>query len=751
MTDKSKKRIQKILLLVVIPIIFIVIGHYWAIMAGKSKEIEIRNDVSTLVQTISSSIDPEKFKTLSSTPEDNTNPEYLFLRESFLELGEVNKNSGIRWLYTFILRDEQIVFSVDSIQDENHSEPGDIYYDAGQDFMNASYAAWNNGKTSIIEPYTDQWGTFVSAITPIVDSEGKTVSVLGVDVDYDSVYLQAVNQVKIIPYFFSIIFALLYLMLYVYIIFSKKSREREKNEKLRLQYALDGAGDGLWDWDLITNQVFYSKRWKEMLGFTDGEIKQELSEWKKRVHPEDKEKALEAIDQHIRGITKTYENVQRILCKNGESKWFRDRGRVVDFDKNGKPIRMVGTLSDLDAFKKIEIELGQKVKDFDKIKTATLNVLQDVAEEKEKYLEISEKLQLATHSARIGLLELDLKTNLMNGDDMLCEIYFLPKDSMRDIGFDDWKKMLIPEDLSKITRALSNLIEKGKILDEVFRINLTNGDVRYIKGYATVKKDKQGKPERVVGVNIDITREYEIDKAKTEFVSLASHQLKTPVGAISWNAEMLLDGDYGKLTKKQKPIIEGIHKMNRRMADLVNGFLNISRIELGTFVIDPVDVVYKDVCEDVLKELEEKIKKKNLVVNKEYDSSMPNTVADNKLLTIIFQNLLSNAVKYTNEKGIINIYVGINKNDILIKVSNNGDPIPVKDQSKIFQKLFRASNAQGMDPDGNGLGLYLLKSIVENAGGTVGFKSSEKIRGTEFYVSFPLPGMKKKEGAKHLS
>jgi signal transduction histidine kinase len=125
-------------------------------------------------------------------------------------------------------------------------------------------------------------------------------------------------------------------------------------------------------------------------------------------------------------------------------------------------------------------------------------------------------------------------------------------------------------------------------------------------------------------------------------------------------------------------------------------------------------------------------------------------LADPKILRIIFQNLLSNAVKYTPDGGRLTISIKKTEEKIKIEVANNGVVIPKEEQAKIFDKLFRASNAQEMDPDGNGLGLYLLKSIVETGGGKVWFES-EAGRDTVFFVEFPMPGMKEKKGEKALS
>lgn len=248
----------------------------------------------------------------------------------------------------------------------------------------------------------------------------------------------------------------------------------------------------------------------------------------------------------------------------------------------------------------------------------------------------------------------------------------------------------------------------------------------------------------------DITKEQEIDRAKTEFVSLASHQLRTPLSAINWYAEMLLAGDAGELNDEQREYLNEVYQGNQRMVDLINSLLNVSRLELGTFAIDPEDTDVIALAESVLGELAPQIKARDITLAKEFDTGVPHLFADPKLVRMVFQNLASNAVKYTPPGGSVTVTIGQTADDICIDVADTGLGIPQADQHKIFSKLFRATNARESDTDGTGLGLYIVKSVVEHAGGTIQFTSTEG-HGTTFSVRLPKSGMHKKEGAKSLS
>ena len=264
-----------------------------------------------------------------------------------------------------------------------------------------------------------------------------------------------------------------------------------------------------------------------------------------------------------------------------------------------------------------------------------------------------------------------------------------------------------------------------------------------------------------VATEEDVTRLKEIDKAKTEFVSLASHQLRTPLSAINWYGEMLIAGDAGKLSEEQEKYVKEIYTGSQRMVDLVNALLNVSRLDLGTFLIEPERVNIREIAQSVIKDLGPLISQKHITLAQQFDAQMPVFSADAKLLRMILQNLLSNAVKYSQDKGEVIAEIKVVKknekfgnkkfgfNSLCISVRDKGMGIPLQQQNKIFSKLFRADNAMETETEGTGLGLYIVKSIVDQAGGQIWF-NSEQNKGTEFYAAFPIAGMKAKQGSKKL-
>jgi PAS domain S-box-containing protein len=256
---------------------------------------------------------------------------------------------------------------------------------------------------------------------------------------------------------------------------------------------------------------------------------------------------------------------------------------------------------------------------------------------------------------------------------------------------------------------------------------------------------------RVVGtveVFRDITQEKAIDRAKSEFVSLASHQLRTPLTIVKWGTEHLLGNR--ALPPETLEYLRNIHHANRRMIELVDAFLNVSRIELGTFAIRPEPTDLVSVAESVRVELSPLIEAHRLTVKTTYDPALPRLMVDPKLFRVVVQNLLSNAVKYTTPGGRIQITLRRGVREIVLSVSDTGVGIPAAAKSHIFTKLFRADNVSRLDPSGTGLGLYIVKGIVERSGGWIGFTSKEQ-RGTTFTVHLPPKGMPAREGTKGLT
>lgn len=172
------------------------------------------------------------------------------------------------------------------------------------------------------------------------------------------------------------------------------------------------------------------------------------------------------------------------------------------------------------------------------------------------------------------------------------------------------------------------------------------------------------------------------------------------------------------------------------MITLVNTLLNVSRIELGTFSVEPKPIDLRQITDKIIEGLVPLMEKKQIAVNKRYDLDIPVIFLDPNLISIVVENLLSNAIQYTSESGKISIFIKNQPDTILLEVVDNGCGIPQSQQSRIFAKFFRADNARAKIAGGNGLGLYMSKTIVDRSGGKIWFESEEG-KGTKFYVELP--------------
>lgn len=245
--------------------------------------------------------------------------------------------------------------------------------------------------------------------------------------------------------------------------------------------------------------------------------------------------------------------------------------------------------------------------------------------------------------------------------------------------------------------------------------------------------DAQGRKKGMLTL-VDITKQKQVDKAKTEFVSLASHQLRTPISGMKWNIELLQMG--GGLTEAQAGLVEKIKTSAFRMDTLVTDFLSVSKLDLGTLKPEYSEVPLNAFFTSVVGEYEALATQKSITIETPWPADMGTLYTDAHLLQMITSNILGNAVKYTHTGGTVRFGVASERDQIVITIADNGIGIPAEDQEQLFTKLFRASNARSQVTDGTGLGLYIVKEAVTILGGTISFVSKEG-EGTTFQITFP--------------
>ncbi|WP_088890837.1 PAS domain-containing protein [Leptolyngbya ohadii] len=252
--------------------------------------------------------------------------------------------------------------------------------------------------------------------------------------------------------------------------------EALQQSEARWEFALEGAGDGIWDWNVQTNQVFLSRQWATLLGYAEDEIDNTLEDWASRIHPDDHVQCEAKLADHFSGKTPIYRQELRVRCKDGSLKWILDRGKVVTWDAQGQPLRMVGIHTDITDRKHAEEQLQT----------------------------LSNRQKLAIEAGNLGVWDWDLTSDRITWDDHLHQMYDIPP-SESGIDYATWEARIHPDDLAACRAA----VEQRQVLKTAvrveFRILLPNGTVRYIESCALTTYDSQGRPNRIIGVDLDIT------------------------------------------------------------------------------------------------------------------------------------------------------------------------------------------------------------------------------------------------------
>lgn len=228
-----------------------------------------------------------------------------------------------------------------------------------------------------------------------------------------------------------------------------------------------------------------------------------------------------------------------------------------------------------------------------------------------------------------------------------------------------------------------------------------------------------------------------LDKAKDEFVSMASHQLRTPLTSVKGYISMVLDGDAGKVSSSQKELLDEAFNSSERMVRLINDFLNVSRIQTGKFIIDKHPIDMSQLVEQEIDSLQSSAIVHNMKFIYNPPKNFPSVDIDEGKIRQVVMNFADNAIYYSNDNSNINVNLYVEGDDIVFTVKDTGIGVPVEEQDELFTKFYRASNAKRQRPDGTGVGLYLAKKIITAHKGKVIFESTQD-KGSTFGFSIPI-------------
>ncbi|OWJ66731.1 PAS domain-containing protein [Inquilinus limosus] len=268
----------------------------------------------------------------------------------------------------------------------------------------------------------------------------------------------------------------------------KSAEAALRRSEARWQFALDGAGDGIWDWDIDTGRVFYSPQWKAMLGYRDDEVGVTVGDWSERVHPEDLPRCWAIINDHLAGRSPDFVLEHRMRTRDGSWRWILDRGKVVERDGDRRARRIIGTHTDITERKQGE----------DAIRA------------------LNQRLQLAIEGAGAGIFELDFAAGHYSWDDQMHALYEVAPGDY-DGTLEAWLGYLHPDDVPRVMRGYDEAVERTSLFSMDFRIRRQrSGAIRHIRSLARVIRHPDGRPNHAVGMNWDITDHVELAEALFE-------------------------------------------------------------------------------------------------------------------------------------------------------------------------------------------------------------------------------------------
>lgn len=254
--------------------------------------------------------------------------------------------------------------------------------------------------------------------------------------------------------------------------------------------------------------------------------------------------------------------------------------------------------------------------------------------------------------------------------------------------------------------------------------------------------EQESVAKMLVRRDLELTRANEklhkLDHAKSNFISIVAHQLRTPLSGVKWTLNLVLSGSLGSLTTEQQSFLMKCYESNERMIILINDMLGADRIDSDKLKYNFVPTHIFDLIDNALFEMTPTINKKNLLISYLHkDRNLPQVLIDSEKMRAVLQNLLENAIKYTPQNGLIEIDFQVIDGFLRVSIKDTGIGIPEEDKKNIFNRFFRAANAIKVETDGTGLGLYVAKGIIEKHGGKIWFESRLG-QGSTFHFTIPI-------------
>jgi len=348
------------------------------------------------------------------------------------------------------------------------------------------------------------------------------------------------------------------------------------------------------------------------------------------------------------------------------------------------------------------------------------------------------KFEVILNSISDGVFVIDRSLRIKLWNKAAAEISGFSGGEVMDKPFYEVIKV-VSENSHEDTSHVANdelLHEVRKKMDKHTLLVRRDGEQVSIDNIAATLTNSEGMPTGAVVVFRDVSHENELQRVKDTFISIAAHHLRTPLGTIRWNLEMIQKGDYGVVPEELHDPIKQIAESDLNLISIVNELLDVSRINQRKIEIKWEDVYFAPIIKKVASDLEIMAKQKNINIHIAVPDNIGKLRLDTSLFYKIIENILSNAIKYSREGGSIEVEVDDHDKNVGISIKDTGIGIAQGDQKRIFEKFYRADNAIKSGVEGTGMGMFVVKSYMDIFGGDVRFQSQENI-GTTILLDFP--------------
>lgn len=498
-----------------------------------------------------------------------------------------------------------------------------------------------------------------------------------------------------------------------------------RESEARWQFALEGSGDGVWDMDVVGQKAFYSRQWKTMLGYEENEIGDSPEAWQSLIHPEDRDMAWEKIQEHVLLQTPFFIIEHRMRAKDGTYHWILDRGKVIERTEAGFPTRIIGTHTDITDRKQAEAALAESEAKFHGFFTNSMDAMFLFNE----HAEVTEVNQAAEKLLEMKQAELAGRS-----------VWDIQQSRMPKV----WQR---PEVLEAIRATVEEVARTGtsKWANTTVEgvMEMPNQQIRHIQ--TTIFTIPYHGRHRFGSIVRDVTADKNIQMERERFVSelqakngelerytyTVSHDLKTPLITIRGFLDYLEKDLAANRSERVKQDVDYILNAADKMQHLLDNLLELSRIGR---ILNPVQVVAAEaVVQDAANLTAGRLENRHVTL--EVEPGLPMISCDRTRLTQVYQNLIDNAVKFMGDQPEPHIWVGQTQRDgePLLFVRDNGMGIAPEHLTRVFG-LFDKLNR---NTEGTGIGLALVKRIIETHGGRIWVESEGPGKGSTFYFTLP--------------